>query len=178
MLRVNACDSLEQIFEVGGLNIEQTVGAEYSQLRELEIKRLPALKHVWNNDPCGFLTFQNLRRVNAQQCPGLKYLFPVSIAKDLPTLEYLQIVTCGVEEIVSAGERLQQSIRFKFPQLSSLEHTNLNELECFYPGQHTIVCPMLKELRIDYSTLLKIVASERLSSQEMNRNGQRDSIIR
>ena len=177
-LRVVGCDSLEHIFELGGLNIEEKVGVEYSQLRELEISWLPALKHVWNNDPLGIPTFQNLRKVKAWECSSLKNLFPVSIAKELTQLEYLEISSCGVEEIVSAGERLEQPIRFEFPQVSYLELTNLNELKCFYPGNHATVWPMLKKLKTDYSTLLKIVASERSSTEEMNENGQRDSTIR
>ncbi|XP_022744216.1 probable disease resistance protein At4g27220 isoform X2 [Durio zibethinus] len=179
-LKVSYCDSLEQIFELGGLNIEKTLGVEYSQLKELDISWLPALKHVWNNDYFGIPSaFQNLRRVKAFYCWSLKNLFPVSIAKDLPQLEYLRISSCGVEELVSGGEILEQPIRFKFPQMSSLVLTNLNEFKWFYPGQHTIVWPILKTLMTDCSTLLKIVASERLiSTQEVNANGQRDSTIR
>ncbi|XVF41565.1 hypothetical protein PTKIN_Ptkin01aG0289600 [Pterospermum kingtungense] len=173
-LRVSKCDSVEYIFELAGFNIEETI---YSSLRELEIFSLPALKHVWNNNPLGISIFRSLCKVNAHRCPSLKNLFPVSIAKDLSQLEYLNISSCGLEEIVSAGEGLEQPIRFKFPQMSFLELSYLNELKCFYPGQHTIVWPTLKNLRTDYSTLLRILASEHLSSQEMNGNGQRDSNI-
>ncbi|XP_022742591.1 probable disease resistance protein At4g27220 isoform X2 [Durio zibethinus] len=178
-LFVLCCDSLEQIFELGGLNIEDTLGVEYSQLRELDISWLPALKHVWNNYSLGILNFQNLRRVRAEGCTSLKSLFPVSIAKDLPQLECLTILKCGVEEIVSAGERLEQPIRFDFPQVSFLQVITLNKLKCFYQGQHTIVWLNLKTISTtDCSTLLKIVALERLiSTQEMNGNGQRDSTI-
>ncbi|XP_022720203.1 uncharacterized protein LOC111278033 [Durio zibethinus] len=175
-LRVNDCDSLEQIFEVGGLSITETHAVD-CQLRELYISDLPELKHVWN-DPLGILAFQSLRKVNVWRCPSLKNLFPASTAKDLPQLEFLTVSICGVEEIVSAGEGLEKPLRFKFPQLSSLQLTYLNELKCFYPGQHTIVWPMLKKMDTDYSTLLKIVASERLSIQELNGNDQRESTIR
>ncbi|KAK6243854.1 hypothetical protein QUC31_010263 [Theobroma cacao] len=146
-----------------------------SQLRELDIWDLPQLKHVWNKDPQGSLTFQNLRKVRVTYCGSLKNLFPVSIAKDLPQLEDLTITRCGVEEIVSLGEGLEQPVRFRFPRVSSLELTYLEELKCFYPGQHTIVWPMLKKLKTDSSTFIKIVASERLSIQEMNENDRRES---
>ncbi|XP_022720205.1 disease resistance protein At4g27190-like [Durio zibethinus] len=176
-LTVSDCDSLQQIFEVGGLNIKE-IHAVDCQPRELYISEVPKLKHVWNNDPRGILAFQNLRKVVITECPSLKNLFPASIAKDLPQLEFLEVTQCGVEEIVSAGEGLEKAIRFKFPQVSSLRLRYLNELKCFYPGQHTIVWPMLKKLETDYSTLLKIVASERLSIQEMNGNDQPESTIR
>ncbi|KAK6289410.1 hypothetical protein POUND7_000951 [Theobroma cacao] len=146
-----------------------------SQLRELDIKNLPQLKHVWNKDPQGSLTYQNLRKVRVWHCGSLKNLFPASIAKDLPQLEDLTIICCGVEEIVSLGEGLEQPVRFRFPRVSSLELTYLEELKCFYPGQHTIVWPMLKKLKTDCSTFIKIVASERPSIQEMNENDRRES---
>lgn len=178
-LQVIYCDSVEHIFElgVGGLNIEETLCVQHSQLRELEIRSLPALKHVWNNDPLRISTFRNLRKVNAWDLPQLENLFPVSIAKDLPLLEYLDISFCAVEEIVWAGERLEQPIRFKFPQLSFLRLKGLNELKCFYPGKHTIVWPTLKKLNTNYSSLRMILASQHLSSQEINESGQRDSTI-
>ncbi|EOY20452.1 NB-ARC domain-containing disease resistance protein, putative [Theobroma cacao] len=162
-LRVERCDSLEQMFEVGvgGLNIKETHAVD-SQLMELYIYNLPKLKHVWNKDPQGSLTFRNLRKVRVMSCESLKNLFPASIAKDLPQIEDLTISSCGVEEIVSAGEGLEQPVRFKFPQMSSLQLTRLRKLKCFYPGQRTIVWPMFKKLTTDCSTLIKMLASERL----------------
>ncbi|EOY09928.1 Cc-nbs-lrr resistance-like protein, partial [Theobroma cacao] len=116
-LIVGRCDSLEQMFEVGVavLNNKETHAVD-SQLMKLYIYNLPKLKHVWNKDPQGSLTFQNLRKVGVRSCESLKNLFPASIAKDLPQLEYLAISRCGVEEIVSAGDGLEQPVRFEFPR--------------------------------------------------------------
>ncbi|KAK6232478.1 hypothetical protein SCA6_002551 [Theobroma cacao] len=163
-LIVGRCDSLEQMFEVGVavLNNKETHAVD-SQLMKLYIYNLPKLKHVWNKDPQGSLTFQNLRKVGVRSCESLKNLFPASIAKDLPQLEYLAISRCGVEEIVSAGDGLEQPVRFEFPRVSSLALTNLTELKCFYPGQHTILWPMLKTLETACATLIKIIASEGFS---------------
>ncbi|MBA0600639.1 hypothetical protein Gorai_006820, partial [Gossypium raimondii] len=165
MLQVWRCESLEHIFEVRGLNTNKVHAAD-SQLS-------PELKHV---DLQGqeILTFQNLRQVVLEDCWSLKNLFPVSIAKHLPQLEHLRISRCGVEEIVSAGEGVEeQPVRFKFPKLSSLEVTDLEKLKCFYKGQHAIVWPMLKKMRTDSSTLRKIVPSEHLRLiQETNGNGK------
>ena len=155
----------------------ELLAGSFCKLAEMDISSLPALKHVWNNDPLGIPTFQNLRKVIAFKCWSLKNLFPVSIAKDLPQLKYLKISSCGVEEIVSAGERLEQPIRFKFPQVSYLELTYLNKLKCFYQMKHATVWPILKKLKTDYSTLPKIVASECFSTEEMNENRQRNSTI-
>ncbi|KAG8480249.1 hypothetical protein CXB51_024839 [Gossypium anomalum] len=131
-------------------------------LEDMNISGLSNLKMIFYNDlPPD--SFQKLRKISLWSCGSLKNLFPVSIAKDLPQLEDLCITNCGVEEIVSKGEGVEeQPVRFEFPQVSSLEVTSLKNLKCFYEGQHTIVWPMLKTLRTDSSALLKIVASEHL----------------
>ena len=157
-MEVECCDELLTIFPDNILQV-------FWSLEELTVKNchsleliFESLKHVCNKDPQGILSVQNLRELYIRNCLNLKNVFPVSIAKDLPQLEGLNVSDCGVlEEIVSAGEVLEEPIGFKFARLSSLVLENLRQLERFYPGQHTIVWPMLKELKItDYSTLLKI----------------------
>ncbi|XP_017622865.1 uncharacterized protein LOC108466970 isoform X1 [Gossypium arboreum] len=164
MLQVWRCESLEQIFEVRGLNTNKIHAADSQPSPKLKI------------DLQGqeILTFQNLRQVVLEDCWSLKNLFPVSIAKHLPQLEHLRISRCGVEEIVLGGEGVEeQPVRFKFPKVSSLEVTDLEKLKCFYKGQHTIVWPMLKKMKTDSSTLRKIVAPEHLRLiQDTNGNGQ------
>ncbi|MBA0629879.1 hypothetical protein Godav_024372, partial [Gossypium davidsonii] len=139
----------------------------------MTISYLSYVKMIFDNELAPG-SFQNLRQVVLEECWSLKNLFPVSIAKHLPQLEHLRISRCGMEEIVSAGEGVEeQPVRFKFPKVSSLEVTDLEKLKCFYKGQHTIVWPMLKKMRTDSSTLRKIVASEHLRLiQETNGNGQ------
>ncbi|KAB2063791.1 hypothetical protein ES319_A10G241900v1 [Gossypium barbadense] len=131
-------------------------------LEDMFISGLSNLKMIFYNDLKPG-SFQNLRKISVHGCGSLKNLFPVSIAKDLPQLDHLCITDCGVEEIVSKGDGVEeQPVRFEFPQVSSLEVESLKELKCFYEGQHTIVWPMLKKLITDCSALLKIVASEHL----------------
>ncbi|KHG20968.1 hypothetical protein F383_26485 [Gossypium arboreum] len=131
-------------------------------LENMFISGLSNLKMIFYNDLKPG-SFQNLRTISVDGCGSLKNLFPVSIAKDLPQLDHLCITDCGVEEIVSKGDGVEeQPVRFEFPQVSSLEVESLKELKCFYEGQHTIVWPMLKKLITDCSALLKIVASEHL----------------
>ncbi|XWS58001.1 hypothetical protein CRYUN_Cryun09bG0221500 [Craigia yunnanensis] len=147
MLRVTNCASLEEVFELQRLDIKET-GVVAIQLRELFIYDLPKLKHVWNKDPHGNISFHDLRLVSLWKCWSLRSLFPVSIAKDLPHLENLQVLECGVEEIVSKNiEGLEEKIWFKFDKLSSLLLWYLPDLKCFYPGVHNIVWPMLRKLR-------------------------------
>ncbi|XP_040957978.1 uncharacterized protein [Gossypium hirsutum] len=134
----------------------------FPRLEKMTINKLRNVKMMFHNDFAPG-SFQNLRKIRVERCGSLKNLFPVSIAQHLPQLEHLRITNCGVEEIVSKGEGVEeQPVRFEFPQVSSLEVTSLKELKCFYEGQHTIVWPLLKKLKTDCSALLKIVASEHL----------------
>ncbi|MFQ6654274.1 hypothetical protein Gotur_025335, partial [Gossypium turneri] len=128
----------------------------------MNIWDLSNVKMIFYNDLAPG-SFKNLRKISVWGCGSLKILFPVSIAKDLPQLEHLRITDCGVEEIVSKGDGVEeQPVSFEFPQVSYLEVSGVEKLKCFYEGQHTIVWPMLKKLTTDSSALLKIVASEHL----------------
>ncbi|KAB2010737.1 hypothetical protein ES319_D10G262100v1 [Gossypium barbadense] len=131
-------------------------------LEDITIFGLSNVKMIFYNDLAPG-SLKNLLKISVWECGSLKNLFPVSIAKDLPQLEDLRITNCGVEEIVSKGDGVEeQPVRFEFPQVSYLEVRGVGKLKCFYEGQHTIVWPMLKKLRTDSSALLKIVASEHL----------------
>ncbi|PPD91115.1 hypothetical protein GOBAR_DD11937 [Gossypium barbadense] len=122
----------------------------FPRLEKITINKLRNVKMMFHNNFAPG-SFQNLREIRVEGCGSLKNLFLVSIAKDLPQLEDLCITNCGVEEIVSKGEGVEEQ-----------PDTSLKELQCFYEAQHTIVWPMLKNLKTDCSALLKIVASEHL----------------
>ncbi|TYI58607.1 hypothetical protein E1A91_D11G372100v1 [Gossypium mustelinum] len=99
-LIVTDCVSLEEVFHLQGLNIEETYVVD-SQLRNMTLGRLPTLKHVWNNDFNENISFKYLQHVHVWECWSLKTLFPSSIAKHLRQLESLKVKCCGIEEIVS-----------------------------------------------------------------------------
>ncbi|MBA0804102.1 hypothetical protein Gohar_014255, partial [Gossypium harknessii] len=104
-LIVTDCTSLEEVFQlqVQGLDIDETYVLN-SQLREMNLVRLPKLKHVWTKHRKGNISFENLQVVCIQECWSLKTMFPFSIAKGLQQLEGLTINRCGVEEIVSKND--------------------------------------------------------------------------
>ncbi|MBA0577334.1 hypothetical protein Golob_025220, partial [Gossypium lobatum] len=162
-LKVTDCASLEEVFQpqVQGLDIEETY-AVHSQLREVNLVRLPKLKHVWTKHRKGNISFGNLRRVWIEECWSLKTLFPFSIAEDLHQLERLTIKRCGLEEIVS--KRVEDSDErencFAFNQLSFLRLWYLPKLTCFYPGMHRTTWPALKQLKINRCGRIKIFGHE------------------
>ncbi|MFQ6656174.1 hypothetical protein Gotur_026395 [Gossypium turneri] len=63
-LRVTDCASLEEVFQlqIQMLDIEEACIVT-SKLRQVELFRLPKLKHVWNKDPNENISFENLREV-------------------------------------------------------------------------------------------------------------------
>ncbi|PPD91121.1 hypothetical protein GOBAR_DD11943 [Gossypium barbadense] len=166
VLKIERCPNfiefISQSSNQSGMHALFSEKVAFPRLEKMTIKKLRNVKMMFHNNFAPG-SFQNLRVIRVEGCGSLKNLFPVSIAKDLPQLEDLCITNCGVEEIVSKGEGVEeQPVRFEFPQVSSLEVTSLKELKCFYEGQHTIVWPLLKKLKTDCSALLKIVASEHL----------------
>lgn len=93
-LTVSNCSSVEEIFELQEPN-DRKAGAGMSiQLKSLRFVQLPKLKLIWNNTELqGTFTFQNLEKVYIEDCPALKYIFPVSAAKHLVELRELMIQT-------------------------------------------------------------------------------------
>ncbi|GLT98194.1 hypothetical protein SLE2022_157100 [Rubroshorea leprosula] len=144
VLEVLACSSLEEIFELGEVNIEESHGVLDTLLRELTISNLPRLRHVWTKDPQGILSFRNLQSVIAMFCPKLQNMFPASVAMEFQQLKELILISCGIEEVVAFGGE-EAVPRFVFSCLSTLYLWNLPRLICFYPRKHVTEWPMLKK---------------------------------
>ncbi|XP_061971527.1 probable disease resistance protein At4g27220 isoform X2 [Populus nigra] len=174
-LVINDCDSVEEIFDLQALiNVEQRLAVTASQLRVVRLTNLPHLKHVWNRDPQGIVSFHNLCTVHVQGCLGLRSLFPASIAQNLLQLELLRIDTCGVEEIVAKDEGLEEGPEFVFPKVTFLQLRELPELKRFYPGIHTSEWPRLKTLRVYDCEKIEIFPSEIKCSHEPCREDHMD----
>ncbi|KAL5768390.1 hypothetical protein ACOSP7_014942 [Xanthoceras sorbifolium] len=147
-LTVSNCDSLEEIFDLRGVNFEESHSATVFQLRELHFNGLPKLKLIWSKDPRGMLSFKKLCKVKVSDCQSLKSLFPASIATSLLQLEELDVDNCGVEEIVAGGNGAKSTSRFVFPRVTSLKLSYLWELRTFYSGKHTAEWQALKKLEV------------------------------
>ena len=163
-LQIRNCNSIEEVFEHKRANVDEIFEKGSTQLRVLNLVRLPKLKHVWTSNLEAILSFQNLRQVEVSKCETLKGLFPVSVAKSLEQLESLDINDCGLmEEIIALEEGLETTTKFVFPKINSLSLKLLPELKCFYPEKHTSEWPSLKSLTISECDKVKIVASNELS---------------
>ncbi|XP_011048886.1 PREDICTED: probable disease resistance protein At4g27220 [Populus euphratica] len=174
-LIIHDCDSVEEIFDLQVLiNVEQRLAVTATQLRGVRLVNLPQLKHVWNRDPQGILSFHNLCTVHVQGCPGLRSLFPASIALNLLQLEELLIVNCGVEEIVAKDEGLEEGPEFLFPKVTHLHLVEVPELKRFYPGIHKSEWLRLKKLCVYRCKKIEIFPSETKCSHEPCREDHMD----
>ncbi|XP_034707644.1 uncharacterized protein LOC117930941 isoform X2 [Vitis riparia] len=142
---IDDCDSIEEIFDLQGVNCKEIHDIATIPLEELTLESLNSLKSVWNKDPQGLVSFQNLLVLKVVECPCLKYLFPITVAEGLVQLEELQIINCGVEEIV-ANENGDEVMSSLFPELTSLTLSGLDKLKGFYRGTRIARGPHLKKL--------------------------------
>ena len=178
-LEVEKCSSIEEVFDIQGTNIvEESRDITAAELISLTLRNLEKVKHVWNMDPQGIITFRKLRTIEIKGCSSLKSIFPTSVAKALMQLEKLEIEDCAmVEEIVAKEEGIETTTLFKFPQLTTLELQNLPELKSFYAGNYTSEWRSLKVLHIQKCDKLKIFGSNKSSVEETNGPAHHASLI-
>ncbi|XP_044465712.1 disease resistance protein At4g27190-like [Mangifera indica] len=157
-LTVTACGSLVEIFDLRTPYLQ-------ARLKELYIHGLPKLRHIWKTKPQIGLSFPKLCLVKVLECQNLENVFPASIARSLFELEELEIVNCGVKEIVSKEERGESTVRFVFPRITFLKFSMLPQLRCFYPGTHTSEWMALKKLEVCDCDNVEIFISKFLSNQ-------------
>ena len=162
-LEILDCALVEEVFEISGVNVEETIHMVASILRDLKLFNLPNLKHVWDS---AMFTFQNLRELDIDGCLSLKSIFPISVAKSLAQLEKLRIKDCRVEEIVAIEEGSEITTDFVLPRITSLILQSLPELKYFYPRKHTSKWPSLKRLEIYRCPKVKIVSLDDLSCHD------------
>ncbi|ESW06964.1 hypothetical protein PHAVU_010G091200 [Phaseolus vulgaris] len=147
-LRVANCRSMQAIF-----NIREQVWDVANNLQDVYLETLPKLKVVWKiniEDRIGIPKFNKLKKMWAQDCDSLEYIFPFSVARSLVNLESLVVCDCyGLSEIVAEREATNMDrARFNFPKLSSIKFSELPKLTSFYPTAYDLSCP-LNELSIE-----------------------------
>ncbi|KAK2633598.1 hypothetical protein Ddye_028435 [Dipteronia dyeriana] len=174
-LSIYDCELVEKIFDLQGIDHEESHPAKETLLRELNLYGLPKLKHIWNKDPQKMFTYKKLSSVNVYDCTSLRYLFPVSIAESLFELKQLCVCHCGVEEIVS-GDQGEVAATFVIPRIASLELKYLSRLKTFYRGVHSSQWQNLKSLVMHGCDKVELLASELFNFQE-NNEGQHCSSV-
>ena len=149
----------------------------FPNLETLAIVHMKNLKIIWNKDPQGTFSMQNLQNIVVRECESLKSLFPTSVARCLQQLEELRIFECGIEEIIEQEERVKEHARFVFPKLTLLILRQLPKLKWFYRGVHTLEWPLLESLEVSGSNEIQIFASKNIRIQEPNEQSQLETSI-
>nr|XP_048325983.1 uncharacterized protein LOC107404910 [Ziziphus jujuba var. spinosa] len=161
-LDIYRCAKVEEVFEIQASSFEEITHDRISaQLIHLSLHDLPNLRYVWGKDPQGNITFTHLEQVEVWSCPSLKSIFPFSIAKGLYKLRELNLISCGIEQIVEdVGTTVSVPPEFVFPRLEDIVLNHLKNLVCIYPGFHTSSWPSLTTLVVEKCEQVKVLALE------------------
>ncbi|KAG6672368.1 hypothetical protein I3842_16G054100 [Carya illinoinensis] len=154
------CDLLEVIFELEGLNAEES--NIFNNLTVLDLRFLPKLLHIWKKGPREIKGFNYLRELNVTECHSLKCLFTPSIVKLLVKLEKIIVFSCKEMEEILAKESGDEENRdvIAFPLVKRLLLVNLPKLEWFYTeDNHALEWPSLNIIQIIGCPKLKMFVS-------------------
>ncbi|XP_062019045.1 disease resistance protein At4g27190-like [Rosa rugosa] len=161
------CSSLEEIFEVGRLTVNEG-NASISQSDKIDSNISQSDQGMQINDIMDFKQscqgFQNLTELHVRSCGSLRYLLAPSIARGLVKLERLVIISCEkIEAIVAADEGEETEDESMLPQLSSLILLDLPNLGNFSQGKYTFNWPLVREIGISNCNKMNNFCSGSLS---------------
>jgi len=176
-LEVTNCALVEEIFE---LNFNENNSEEViTHLKKVTLNGLWELKKIWSGDPQGILSFQNLINVHLQFCLSLEYVLPLSVATRCSHLKELEIKWCGnMKEIVAEEKEssMNEDPIFEFNQLTTLLLWDLHKLNGFYAGNHTLLCPSLRNVDVYKCTKLNLFRTH--STRSSNFRDDKHSVLK
>ncbi|KAB2032511.1 hypothetical protein ES319_D05G379400v1 [Gossypium barbadense] len=119
--------NFEELFEYFGYKL--------SSLKILNLSRLTELRVIWSG-PIQVGNYQNLTELDVKDCKRLRYIFPLTMARNLPQLWRLDISDC--EELEQIIEKDQTSSQHHlqavcFPNLIWITIRNCENLKCLFP---------------------------------------------
>ncbi|KAF2318829.1 hypothetical protein GH714_011035 [Hevea brasiliensis] len=152
VLIVEQCDSIEEIFDLGGMNADEGHVGLMPWLQELHLIDLPQLRHIWNKDPQGILSFENLKLLKVYNCSSLTNILTLPMALGLVRLERMEVKRCTLlEQIINKeGEKEDEGEWDKtiFPSLHTINLESLPSLTSFFSGSDVLRCPSLNKVDI------------------------------
>jgi uncharacterized pyridoxamine 5'-phosphate oxidase family protein len=171
-LDIKDCNSLEAIFDLRDEFKKEILVKNSTQLKKLKLSNLPKLKHIWKEGQHNTMGFQNLSEVSVVCCTSLKSLFPLSVARDMKQIQRLTVTSCGIEEIVSMEEGVDEIVEFAFPNLTFIRLHHLAELKAFFAGVHFLQCKSLKTINLFKCPKIELFKAEPLRHQESARKDE------
>ena len=150
--------SLEAIFNLEGLKVDQAILA---RLKTLKVQELPKLVYMWKNVPRGMQGFLSLTSIEVYNCDSLKYLLPPSVAKLLVELQSIKIEVCGViQNIVQRDGDEEPEDIMEFPKVTYLTVEDLPNLVSICSDAYSFRWKSVKELSLYKCPKLKTFGSE------------------
>uniref|UniRef100_A0A2C9WHI4 Disease resistance protein At4g27190-like leucine-rich repeats domain-containing protein n=1 Tax=Manihot esculenta TaxID=3983 RepID=A0A2C9WHI4_MANES len=164
-LAVERCDSVEELFELEGLNAD-----EGDSLEELRLIDLPTLVHVWNKDPQGIMSFENLTLLQVENCSSLTNIFTLSMASGLVNLQHLEVKRCNLVDhvIIKEAEEEIGKDNTIFPSMQSIILECLPCLSSFYSASDVLKLPSLKGIEIVGCPNMELLASKFCQEQDLS----------
>ncbi|KAL3729904.1 hypothetical protein ACJRO7_026973 [Eucalyptus globulus] len=186
------CSSFEDIFPDEGL-VDEGKHLMLDNLKELKLKKLHNLKHVWREGylvakilqciskfkvcDCRNLTtlfpvvtsFQNLMELVVKNSSRLVYLVTVSAIANLVHLKRMTIIGCeGMKEVVANDENGEGKV-ISLRKLRWLTLQNLSSLECFSSTTSCIFkFPCMYSIKVEECPKMKIFCEGVLSTPKLH----------
>ncbi|KAF2294544.1 hypothetical protein GH714_012435 [Hevea brasiliensis] len=169
-LVVERCDSVEELFDLEGLNADEGDVGLLNYLNELRLIDLPRLRHVWNDDPQGILSFKNLTLLQVQNCSSLTNIFTLSMASGLVNLQHMELKRCCLVEHIITKEAEEEIAKDKimFPSMKSISLECLPNLSSFYSARDFLKCPSLKRIDMVGCPNMELLASKFCEEQDLS----------
>ncbi|RWR90793.1 disease resistance-like protein [Cinnamomum micranthum f. kanehirae] len=130
-----------------------------SNLTQLLITRLHNLSTIYMEEPTQGDNLANLKRIDIESCPKLKYVLSVGWFQTLQNLEVIIVADCRVMEemVVDMGDmgEANNNIPITLPRLKRLILSHLPNLKSIC--KRTLICSSLKEIVVLYCPMLKML---------------------
>lgn len=163
ILSIEWCDSVEEVCEINRIDIHNKNDANLANLpcvRDLNLGKLPLLKHLWwNIDRHAYSSLRNLNYLHIYECDSLIHLFTFHAMKSLVQLQELKVRSCKMMKAILANEGEDDVIVLS--ELCSVKLEDLPELSSFCHGSTTLEFPSLDMIVLNNCPKMKaFVASD------------------
>ncbi|KAM7477487.1 hypothetical protein LguiA_025700 [Lonicera macranthoides] len=175
---VSDCNDMESIFDFERLKTgrEELV---LGQLESMTLDDMDKLTHIWRMVPRRIQGFHNLRKLEVQRCPKLRYLLSPLVAKMVVNLQHLKLKYCrDIEQVIRMEEEekeeeeifeIKMIDKIVFPQLRILSLEELENLRMFCIRKHDFELPLLEEVLIAKCPNMKTFCSGQLIMPRLER---------
>ncbi|XP_048135746.1 disease resistance protein At4g27190-like [Rhodamnia argentea] len=177
-LRINDCSLVQEIFYLEGPSANGDVET-LSELTTLELNKLGSLRHIWQENPSGIVSFHKLKEFKLDGCDNLEFIFFPSMVKSLAQPRDLTVANCKKMETIIAEEEglgMEISKTLTFSMLTNLLLRRLESLKCFSRRKCKIsfFCFITKDFRVD-RFILEIQMMTFFSSNDKPMTGSREA---